>query len=365
MKKNRVGSRLVVAAALAALAMAIAPSTTARADPTPALSDPASLMARYAPDEITPTSPDTKLVVSSNNSESDGSSFGASESTVTVKDSSVGGDIAISPSPDVDYAGSSHGYEVFTNEDVTLATYVKAVPQGAQTIFAASVESALSGLSIRLSAPIVQHVDGGDGVQLLTLGDGKRIALYPAWARDALGRELHTSYSISASTISQSVKIDSETIYPVIADPAWSYVRTYGTGATSPAKAKSLLHSCFNCRFPVSGAPRAFPSPGQNLPLFVGPVQAVSLNFHCTFDSEFSSSGQGQTSWGFRFRAASGHVDGIGSTISFTVTGSGGANSLAVYGYIVNDAIAGIARDVYVNGASATWASFAANLRKG
>ncbi len=95
----------------------------------------------------------------------------------------------------------------------------------------------------------------------------------------------------------------------------------------------ALLHNCFNCYFPVSGAPRAFRKHGHLLPLTLG-----GMNFHSTFKDEFSNYSQGIRDWRYCFNSAAGHIDGHGSHMYFTFTDQrNGQHTLTVHGYVARD----------------------------
>ena len=140
----------------------------------------------------------------------------------------------------------------------------------------------------------------------------------------------------------------------------WSYNFKYNIGRTTPKKAKKALHACFNCDFPVKGAPRAFPKRGQDLPLKAGPFGLG--NFHCTFREEYSGGDQGGPYYGFSFDTAKGHVDGTGAWIAFTFrTDSNGNNILNVFGYVSKNTY--VPEKLYKNRANAMWSKFAKNIK--
>ena len=167
------------------------------------------------------------------------------------------------------------------------------------------------------------------------------------WAIDANGNEVPTSFTWQDGTLTQHVDLTSPDIaYPVVADPAWTYGYKFAVSKTA-AQARALLRSCFNCYFPVSGAPRAYPSTGQLLPLKVGP-----FNFECKFAGN-STDSLGR--WiGFKFNARKNHIDGLGSRISFGFETVSGKEYLLVSAYIVNDSI-WVKNAFYRSGAIQTW----------
>jgi hypothetical protein len=139
------------------------------------------------------------------------------------------------------------------------------------------------------------------------------------WARAADGRELPTRYEWSGDTLTQHVDLDAETAYPVLLDPNWYY--SYDFSAALPLysarypkatdlAAGRLLHGCFNCYFPINGAPRSYPVDGQVLPLNASPFSLEAT----------AAPVKVQTANGgaMQFLALPGHFDGAGSLITFS-----------------------------------------------
>ncbi|OUE18908.1 hypothetical protein BFL36_12770 [Clavibacter michiganensis] len=81
------------------------------------------------------------------------------------------------------------------------------------------------------AAPREYRFELGEGVELIPLEDGGVTArdaagdilgtFEPAWARDANGSAVPTSYRIDGSALVQSVTLTSATAFPVVADPFW------------------------------------------------------------------------------------------------------------------------------------------------
>lgn len=351
----RIASRLAISIASLSLAFSgLAAGSAAWASDNSGLSSPSNVLTGPAAAQASAVPVDAAATAVA-------TADGTGATTVSVAGPSTGPDLAFTV-PDVSPAGKKGDYVVVADSNQKFAAYVKVAPNGGQVIFATQSPENLDRFSIQLKDPVVSQYRDSFGTLLATLSSGTQIAIAQPWARDASGKTLQTSYTVSGDTITQQVSVTTDTVYPVVADPAWTYVLNYAIGSTTPAKAKSLLHSCFNCRFPVAGAPRGFPAPGQFLPLTVGP-----WNFNCTFGRESgpSTDAQGVTSYGFYFNAARGHVDGVGSRITFSMSGGRVPNSLSVYGYVVNDNAAGVPRFIYLAGASSTWQNFANNLRNG
>lgn len=178
-------------------------------------------------------------------------------------------------------------------------------------------------------------------------------ALEKPWAVDSKGRFLRTHFAWKQGVLSQFLDEDISTLsYPVVLDPAWGYIQTYNL-TNSPATNFSRLQTCFNCYFPVPGAPKSYPAYGQLLPLKVLNIG----NFECTMGPTVV----GQNYRAFEFFATKNHVDGYGSNITFQMVTDGGKNYLIVDAYVVNDFFV-IGQGAYVVAAGITWQIFANNL---
>ena len=113
------------------------------------------------------------------------------------------------------------------------------------------------------------------------------------------------------------------------------------------------MHGCYNCYFPIAGAPHAWPKIGQDLPLTLAGVGA----FHCTYDYEEQWLPNG---FQFRFISASGHIDGPGSMIQFSIYNDFNTR-LGVHAVIQRQLSAPL-RTAYVAAARVKWQEFATNL---
>lgn len=169
------------------------------------------------------------------------------------------------------------------------------------------------------------------------------------WAVDAAGNALPTTYSWSAGTLTQHIDLGSAVAFPVVADPAWKYSYDYKTSKT-PLATEKLLRSCFNCYFPVAGAPRAFPSYNQLLPLTVAKLG----NFECRMGGIAKVTG---SLFQYSFIATKNHIDGEGSSINFSFRKN---KKLVVTAYIKNHKLNNF---IYKGGANLKWSKFASNLK--
>ena len=333
-------------------------STAATAAETSDLLQPGALVGALAPDKATPTT-DQVTLKQAPDTWRKSSAAGASARSFTVEAEEFKTTTSVSVDKTMSFIRQDGDYSVYANAGVTAATYAKPTPDGAQIIFAASEAAQLDSFEVTLPIDPSSVDARPDGSIFVDQTNGANVFIRAPWARDAEGKDLPTRYELNGTQLHQIVDVTPQTSFPVIADPAWDYTRDYGVGSTTPESAQLAMHGCFNCYFPVPGAPRNFPSVGQYLPLTAGP-----WNFACIFRNEDYRPYPGHHAWGFVFDAASGHVDGLGSWISFDFFQKAGESTytLRVYGYIVNDNPTGVGRPAYLVGATANWYLFAQNI---
>ncbi|TPG05152.1 hypothetical protein EAH85_14385 [Curtobacterium flaccumfaciens] len=163
--------------------------------------------------------------------------------------------------------------------------------------------------------------------------------------------------TFAGGTVVNTVASDDDE--PVFVIQSFSYTKNYSIGKTKPSTAWTRMHNCFNCYFPISGAPRAYPSRGQDLPLKAS-FAGVTGNFHCKMGQTTKYAAE---NWGWYFDAASGHVDGVGSQIYFSFfQDHDGSYKLSVTGMILNDF--GPGNYPYTVLAEAQWAKLASNIQQ-
>jgi hypothetical protein len=196
-----------------------------------------------------------------------------------------------------------------------------------------------------------------DSIQLRDINDDIIGSFKTPWARDAAGASIETWYEVHGDLITQKLKFTEKTHFPVVSDPYWGYLYHYGLGVW-PATAWDKLHNCFNCYFPVVGAPSAFPKYGQLLPLRI-PIPIFPMNMECKMGSVSTNPKTNFYAW--QFNATKNHVDGLGSNIIFQLRiNSLGYKELVVDAYIVKDFWLGNLE--YANMAKSNWQTFAENL---
>ncbi|OFB40299.1 hypothetical protein BA059_09740 [Mycolicibacterium sp. (ex Dasyatis americana)] len=92
------------------------------------------------------------------------------------------------------------------------------------------------------------------------------------------------------------------------------------------------LHRCFNCNFPMGGAPKEFPKVGDKLPLEIKMAGVKMANFPV----EVTQAEKSGSEINIEFVTLPGHVDGPGSTIHFRFFEQGGEIHLGVNAHITD-----------------------------
>jgi hypothetical protein len=255
------------------------------------------------------------------------------------------------------------------------ALYVDPVPSGVAFYTVVGDADAQSEFTYTYDVP-ADATFIQDDRRIALFGDGGAAlgAIQTPWARDANGADVPVEYSWDAGTLTQKFDVSEASAFPLVAQSGWSYQQSWPLWSKTVAQNRTNLYNCFNCLFPVGGAPRQFPSYGQHLPLTVNMgLPGVNANFACTMADHYwqNSTNPRNQYFGWYFRSAAGHVDGLGSTINFSINpawdqGSSGTYSqLVVDGWVVNDNPLGIGQPAYVAGAYLNWQNFAFNLRAG
>lgn len=92
------------------------------------------------------------------------------------------------------------------------------------------------------------------------------------------------------------------------------------------------LNRCFNCNFPMGGAPKELPKVGDELPLEIRAAGQKLLNFPV----KVTQIERTANDINIEFATLPGHVDGEGATIHFHFFQSAGQLHLGIRGYIPN-----------------------------
>jgi hypothetical protein len=201
------------------------------------------------------------------------------------------------------------------------ATYVQPVDNGVRLLTALAAPSAGDAFHYTFDLPEGSYpTELPTGETLLSTAEHHYIgSLQAPWARDATGADLATSYTWEGTTLTQHVTLTPTTAYPVLLDPLWLYSYDYSTSSTgwsvnypkaTDLAVNKLLRGCFNCYFPIFGAPRSYPYDGQVLPLSITP-----FTWTATMAPVKVRTANGGA---LQFVALPRHFDGEGSTITFS-----------------------------------------------
>ncbi|WP_291057701.1 hypothetical protein, partial [Herbiconiux sp.] len=179
----------------------------------------------------------------------------------------------------IDYArGRSHevgGITAYSAGEASGAgaagatAYVQPIQNGVRMLTALADRRSGEDFSYTFDLPQGSHTTVlPDGDALVSDAGNRYVGtLGQAWARDASGAELPTSYRWDGPVLTQHVELGADTVFPVLMDPVWFYSYDFsatiaGYHANHPkataGAADKLLHGCFNCSFPINGAPRGY-----------------------------------------------------------------------------------------------------------
>lgn len=146
--------------------------------------------------------------------------------------------------------------------------------------------------------------------------------------------------------VEQAIEQSSGSEYIDPLSVSYTYNFTYGgTGQ----EVLALLEECFNCYFPVDGAPSAYPSEGQILPLVNHGGMSMEVEMGETLYPSDTNNAF------FRFTTTENHTYGTGYDVNFTFYDDG---TMAVTGNSPDNPIGSIG-DIF---AESTWEDFADNL---
>lgn len=283
-------------------------------------------------------------------------------------------------SPDLTFTGNfledqvsaEDGLTIWSTQSPSVAAYAQSTNFGVRFFTALSSGQAPSSYSYEIDVPDGAYLKENEmGYMLLTYNGESLGQIQRPQAQDIDGKQIDTDITLDDGTLTQTLNLQNADVsYPVLAQAAWSYTESFFVPNKTPSQVRALLKDCFNCYFPVDGAPAAYPAPEQVLPLTVGvPGMPTSWDFTCIFTSDYLDATDGMSWFGFMFRAAKSHVDGHGSTISFDFNPyweQGYPEDynalLVVSAYIMNDDPLGVGQDVYQTSAMVMWSTFASRL---
>lgn len=196
--------------------------------------------------------------------------------------------------------------------DTAAANAVIPNMNGVQLLTMIANSDAATDYSYRFTVPADTSLeDRGDYFLLVSSSEGTQGIIQPAWAKDANGRNIPTSYTWAGGVLTQHVEHTSvgDITYPVTADPGYGYSIKYPMNG-SPNDVKWVLKTPgeFARAFPVAGAPANFPMVGQVLPLHMG---------WCNGEVRMRSESTQYHYFGWDFLTTENHIDGPGSLVVF------------------------------------------------
>lgn len=257
----------------------------------------------------------------------------------------------------IDYASevseAKQGLNVLRGIDPEVGIVTQQLEGGFRVLTTLTNEPKSKRFDYSFDLPAGSELQKTQDEYLMVSGNQVVGALSLPWALDATGKSLKTHYEWKNNVLTQVLDENSNNLtFPVLMDPAWNYVLQYNL-RYSPEVNFNRLQNCFNCYFPVPGAPRNYPRYGDLLPLTM-----LGGNFECTMGSTYQRARYRE----FQFDATRNHIDQFGSRVAFQMTYAGNQSVLVVRGYVVNDFGGTIGQWGYTIGASAMWQSFATNL---
>ena len=247
----------------------------------------------------------------------------------------------------------AEGISVLSGDEAAINAVSQSTPNGFRVLMTLTAAPKSNRFDFKFDLPSGMDTQPSPNGFLVSSGSRVLGSVAKPWAIDGNGRLLKTHFEWKDETLTQVLDENLETVsYPVVLDPAWAYIQQYDLDF-SPVTSFNRLKTCFNCYFPVDGAPRNYPTQGQLLPLTVGGIG----NFECTMGPTFTGSNYRV----FEFFATRNHVDGYGSKIAFEFLLVGGKSKLVVEGFVVNNFYL-FGQYFYVLSAGYTWQRFANNL---
>lgn len=259
----------------------------------------------------------------------------------------------------------SDSVTTFTADSDGIAGAVAQTNDGFSIYTVISNRNAPDSYSYKLNLPVgVATTEFQGGYSLDDFKDFSVVISAP-WAIDANGKNLDTWYTLENDVLTQHIDLSAANIaFPVVADPNWSYSLRYFFDNISTSEAWRKVHNCFNCYFPVLGAPFAFPGLNDTLPLFINIYVPFPLNYlggyynmECLMGFTEAHNGL----YGWYFWATKNHIDGVGSWIRFRFMNTSNGPALVVDAQIKNDFYLnalGITNNAYALAAQTNWNQF-------
>lgn len=202
------------------------------------------------------------------------------DQTVTIEDDrtvTTSDNVSISFSGNGQEALESNGIVAYDDSSRASSQLIQPLSAGFRVIRILENSQASEDYTYEISIPKGAVLEPVFGSIRVVRGDEIIGSLKTPWALDALGNELPTSYALDGNRVTQHIDVTEDTVFPVVADPAWGYVYTFSLVHT-PSSDWNKLHRCFNCYFPVTGAPKSWPPAGKYYPCELESLTPSSWN---------------------------------------------------------------------------------------
>lgn len=309
-------------------------------------SNVSSVIQDIVPDIYAQTSPSSEVSISED----------LEQQEISVHDQGEGienSEVEISLGNSGERSFQQDGLRFVASNDPNAQQIIQPLSEGFRILNVSFNELAPKEYSFELKLPAGAYPEMVMGTVRINRGDEILGSIKEPWARDANGTLVETYFTVKEFTVTQHLVTNTETLYPVISDPNWGYVGIWNlTGSYKVAWER--LHLCFDCYFPVEGAPSHWPKFGQILPLKVG-----IINMECAMNYVFTAT----TYYRWKFIATKNHLDGEGSNIIFDLrVTSTGKSQLVVDAFIKNDIPLPGGNEAYEIMARLNWYRFATNL---
>lgn len=274
----------------------------------------------------------------------------ADDANITVNDS-----ISLTVKYGEEASVGSDGVEFEdSNESIVIAT-VEPHENGFDLVTEASGQDILSSYPVDLDVPESASMSVENDAVYIEDEEGVYAVFQHPVAVDGNGETVDAWYEWEGSTLVQRIDASAIGGGGVTLQSGWSYTVNHWYGKT-PLEAENLVrNTCFNCYFPVDGAPAAFPSVGQVLPLTVS-VLGQTINFEVATTAFTSTTLRPDQNFYFQLTSTANHYYGAGYEINFSFRHN---QDLVVYA------------DVPLTGlltrgqANEMWRQFAENVRFG
>ena len=200
--------------------------------------------------------------------------------------------------PSDDPAGTRVGSTiVYEGEAGSSAVAVQAIPDGLRAFVTIDDSSAAHSYPFPLSGDVARVDEDTDGGLILYDAAGAEIgSVGVPWATDANGASVPTHFNVVGTTVTQVVEFETDTAFPVVADPAVHLHWTTFTVELYPKDQRVLAAGAIAVGVPAIVAAVCSPLPvtepvcagaGRGLAATLATYVALSFHPHCHLNLSF------------------------------------------------------------------------------